>query len=57
MWEPRCRFMRHDAWKDALFVSWPIDPALIARHLPDGLIPDLHEGQAWVSVVSSGSAT
>ena len=52
MWEPRCRFMRHDAWKDALFVSWPIDPALIARYLPDGLIPDLHEGQAWVSVVA-----
>ncbi len=46
------RFMRHDSWQNALIVSWPIDPISLAEHLPDGLVPDLHGGQAWVSIVA-----
>eukprot|EP00408_Alexandrium_pacificum_P045788 CAMPEP_0171258006 /NCGR_PEP_ID=MMETSP0790-20130122/54150_1 /TAXON_ID=2925 /ORGANISM="Alexandrium catenella, Strain OF101" /LENGTH=281 /DNA_ID=CAMNT_0011726157 /DNA_START=24 /DNA_END=870 /DNA_ORIENTATION=- len=43
--------MKHDAWENALFVHWPVDPAFLAAHLPQGLEPDIHEGQAWVGLV------
>lgn len=45
------RFMRHDAWENALFVHWPVDPAVVAARLPRGLEPDIMEGTAWVGLV------
>jgi len=47
----RFRFMKHDGWENALFVHWPVDPALVAAQLPRGLEPDLLEGSAWVGLV------
>jgi uncharacterized protein YqjF (DUF2071 family)/predicted DCC family thiol-disulfide oxidoreductase YuxK len=38
-------------WVDATFAHWPIDPELVRAVLPDGLEPDLFDGQAWVSLV------
>mmetsp|Transcript_60117 Transcript_60117/g.143261 ORF Transcript_60117/g.143261 Transcript_60117/m.143261 type:complete len:314 (+) Transcript_60117:78-1019(+) len=47
----RFRFMKHDAWENALFVHWPVDPAVIRQQLPRGLEPDLYNGKAWVGLV------
>lgn len=37
-------------WRQATFLHYPCDPDAIARHLPDGLVPDLYAGQAWFSI-------
>lgn len=37
-------------WRDVLFLHWPYPEDVVARLLPDGLRPDLHEGRAWVSL-------
>mmetsp|Transcript_68119 Transcript_68119/g.142294 ORF Transcript_68119/g.142294 Transcript_68119/m.142294 type:complete len:299 (+) Transcript_68119:206-1102(+) len=47
----RFRFMRHDAWENALFVHWPVDPTALVQHLPRGLEPDLWDGKAWLGLV------
>jgi len=47
----RFRFMMHDAWENALFVHWPVDPATLAAKLPTGLEPDIMDGMAWVGLV------
>ena len=41
----------HMGWEHVLFASWPVDPAVVARTLPDGLEPDTYEGDAYLSVV------
>ena len=53
-WSPRrmVRFMRHEAWSDALFVSWAVDAERLAQHLPPGIRPDTLDGRAYVSVVA-----
>src|SRR5688572_10864834 len=38
-------------WHDLLFAHWPVSPARVAAHLPDGLQLDLYKGQAWLGVV------
>lgn len=38
-------------WEDLLFLHWPLDPAVLAPRLPEGLEPDLFEGTAWIAVV------
>jgi uncharacterized protein YqjF (DUF2071 family) len=38
-------------WRHLLFESWPVDPAVVDRHLPAQLEPDEYEGSAWLSVV------
>ncbi len=38
-------------WRQLLFQNWPIDPAVMDRHLPDGLEPDEYDGSAWLSIV------
>uniref|UniRef100_A0A7S1B1A6 Uncharacterized protein n=1 Tax=Noctiluca scintillans TaxID=2966 RepID=A0A7S1B1A6_NOCSC len=47
----RFRFMKHDSWENALFVHWPVDPAVMKANLPKGLEPDLYNGLAWVGLV------
>jgi alginate O-acetyltransferase complex protein AlgI len=37
-------------WRDALFVHYAIDPAILQRHVPLEL--DLFEGHAWVTLVA-----
>ena len=38
-------------WRELLFENWPIEPAVMDAHLPDGLDPDVYDGSAWLSVV------
>ncbi|MES2440737.1 MAG: DUF2071 domain-containing protein [Verrucomicrobiota bacterium] len=38
-------------WAGLLFLHWPVDPALIAERLPQGLHVDTFEGKAWLGVV------
>ncbi|WP_281193937.1 YqjF family protein [Halorubrum sp. F4] len=38
-------------WRHLLFESWPVDPELVAAHLPEALEPDEHDGSAWLSVI------
>ena len=45
------RFMRHDAWSDALFIHYAVDADALQRRLPAGLVVDTHEGVAYIGVV------
>jgi len=45
------KFMQHSGWENALFVHWPVDPAIVADMLPQGLEPDILEGYAWLGLV------
>ena len=38
-------------WRDVLFASWPVEPDLVAAHVPDALDVDTFDGSAWLSVV------
>ncbi|WP_424004862.1 YqjF family protein (plasmid) [Haloarcula salina] len=38
-------------WRHLLFENWPVDPAVMDAHLPDGLEPDVYDGSAWLSAV------
>ena len=38
-------------WRHVLFANWPVDPAVVAAHLPDWLAVDTYDGDAWLSVV------
>src|SRR6056297_2158046 len=39
-------------WRDGLFCHWPVDPAVVAETLPDGLSVATYEGDAYLSVVA-----
>lgn len=39
------------SWIDLLFAHARVDPDAVARILPDGLEPDLYDGEAWLGVV------
>lgn len=36
---------------DVCFLHWPVAPADLAAHVPDGLAVDTHDGSAWVSAL------
>ncbi|MDL0130239.1 DUF2071 domain-containing protein [Halobacterium salinarum] len=38
-------------WADVLVASWPVDPEVVAGRLPDGVDVDIHDGDAYLSVV------
>jgi uncharacterized protein YqjF (DUF2071 family) len=38
-------------WDHLLFEHYPVDPAVVAPHLPEGLEVDIYDGDAWLSVV------
>jgi hypothetical protein len=38
-------------WEDGLFAHWPVDPALVAETLPEGLDVATYDGDAWLGVV------
>jgi len=44
-------FTMAQTWRHLLFLHYPVCPELLADRLPDGLEPDLFDGQAWLSVV------
>lgn len=37
-------------WRDLTFLHWAYDPDVVAALLPDGVVPDLWEGRAWVGM-------
>ena len=39
------------SWRALLFANWPVDPDVVAAHLPDALPVDTYDGEAWLSVV------
>ncbi|AEN06066.1 YqjF family protein [Halolamina sp.] len=40
------------AWRDALFLHWPIDADRLAERLPAGISPRTHSGSAWLGVIA-----
>jgi uncharacterized protein YqjF (DUF2071 family) len=38
------------SWRLVTLLHWPVEPAMIARLLPEPLQPDLFDGHAWVSL-------
>jgi hypothetical protein len=40
------------AWRDLLMLNWPVDPALLAPHVPRGVALDRWAGETWVSIVA-----
>jgi len=38
-------------WRDITFLHWPVDPALLAPLLPEGVRPDVFDGSAWVGLI------
>ena len=38
-------------WRDVGFFHWPVEPAIVARTLPDDLTVDTYDGNAWLGVV------
>lgn len=35
-----------------LFANWPVDPTVLAAHLPDSLSVDTYDGRGWLTAVS-----
>eukprot|EP00808_Paulinella_micropora_P027952 g10008.t1 len=44
-------FMTHGAWREALFVHWPVKPELLQQALPQGLEVDTYQGDAYIGLV------
>jgi uncharacterized protein YqjF (DUF2071 family) len=38
-------------WRDLLFLHWPVAAQALRARVPEGLIIDTYEGQAWLGVV------
>jgi len=41
----------HQTWSKIVWCHWPVDPSQVAAILPEGLEPDLYEGEAWVGLI------
>lgn len=48
---PSGRWVMTQRWNDLLFAHWPLKPAALAPHLPDGLQIDTYMGSAWLGVI------
>jgi len=48
---PKSSPVMFQRWSELLFLHWEIGVDEIARTLPEGLYPDLHEGKAWLGLV------
>jgi len=42
----------YQEWHHVQFFHWPVDESVVASLLPDGLIPDVFDGNAWISIVA-----
>lgn len=43
--------MMTQAWRDAAFLHWALDPDEVAPMLPPGVHPDVHEGRTYVGLI------
>lgn len=48
---PDSPWLMTQTWHDLLFAHWPLDAAVLRRHVPDAFELDLYEGQAWLAIV------
>jgi uncharacterized protein YqjF (DUF2071 family) len=46
----RPRIMRQD-WRDLTFLHWAVEPDRVARFMPPGVRPDVHDGLTYVGLV------
>ncbi len=49
---PAGRWNFHQAWCDALFLHYRVDPEKLRKLVPKELELDLHDGSAWISAVA-----
>lgn len=49
--QPVRRAVMKQKWLDLAYLHWRVDPAEVARLLPDGLEVDTFDGDAWVGLV------
>ena len=48
---PRGPWALKMCWHDLLFLHWPVEPALLRPHIPEGLAIENFDGSAWLGVV------
>jgi uncharacterized protein YqjF (DUF2071 family) len=48
---PSSPWIMAQSWHNLLFAHWPVDPAMLRRHVPANLEIDTFEGQAWIGIV------
>ncbi|MDF3301484.1 YqjF family protein [Streptomyces tropicalis] len=48
---PVPRTLFRQSWRELVFLHWEADPFEVARLLPDGTVPDLYHGHAYVGLV------
>ncbi|MET7613912.1 DUF2071 domain-containing protein [Streptomyces seoulensis] len=48
---PLSRVLFRQWWRELVFLHWAVDPDEVARLLPAGTTPDLHEGRTYVGLV------
>jgi len=41
----------YQRWKRLLFLHWPYEPGIVQAKLPEGLIADRWQGDAWLGIV------
>jgi uncharacterized protein YqjF (DUF2071 family) len=46
------RWLLAQMWSRLLFAHWQVDPVELARHLPSGVEPDVHDDRAWLAIVA-----
>jgi uncharacterized protein YqjF (DUF2071 family) len=46
------RWLIAQRWRRLLFAHWPVPPERLARFLPSGVEPDVHDGRAWLAIVA-----
>jgi uncharacterized protein len=46
------RWLLAQRWSNLLFAHWTVNADELARRLPAGVEPDLHEGDAWAAIVA-----
>jgi uncharacterized protein len=48
----RGRVVAAQAWREAAFLHWRVDPGLVAPLLPRGTRPDENDGGTWVGLIA-----
>jgi uncharacterized protein YqjF (DUF2071 family) len=41
----------HQWWRDITFLHWRVEPERVARLMPPGVRPDVHDGSSWVGLI------
>ncbi len=49
---PEGKWKFYQEWNHVVFLHWKVDPQKLKDHLPSSLEIDLHDGDAWVSIVA-----